>query len=535
MIGLTEARLRALLRANQAVVEHLDLSVVLRRIAEAAVELVGAQYGALGVISPAGGLEEFIHVGIPDDRAAQIGHLPEGHGLLGALIDDPTPIRLPHLSGDHRSAGFPRHHPPMDSFLGVPIRVGDDVFGNLYLTNREGGQFTEDDEKLVTQLASTAGFAIQHARLYSETDRRRAWASASAEVTSAMLSADPADAISVLVSRVVQLSDADLVFIVIDGGDDYVISVADGTDAAPLVGTRLDKAGSLTTRVLEGAQPVLVHDASGMLPPLDDGRSIGPLLGLPLVGETVPDGVLFVARLHGRVGFSRSDLEMTADFAGQASIALELIRARSAQQSMMLLDDRSRIARDLHDHVIQQLFGSGLELQGVAAATQSPAMSARLHTIVEHLDDAIAQIRTVIFALTPPTPSAREGIRHQLIDLASDVAPALAIMPSVSFTGPVDLAVQGRLADEIIAVSREGLTNAAKHANAQRTGLTLAVTSDAVVLTITDDGSGIRGSRRSGLANLDERATRRGGTFTIDTGHDGTRLVWSVPLSEDDA
>ena len=496
--------------------------------------MVGAQYGALGVISPVGGLEQFIHVGMPDDRAAKIGHLPEGHGLLGALIDDPTPIRLPHLSGDPRSAGFPAHHPPMDSFLGVPIRVGDDVFGNLYLTNREGGQFTADDEKLVTQLASTAGFAIQHARLYSETERRRAWAAASAEVTSAMLSAEREDAISILVSRVLALSDADLVFITVDGGDEYTVSAADGTEATALLDMRLAKAGSLTASVLEGGQPILVHDASAMLQPLPDGRLLGPLLGLPLLGETVPDGVLFVARFQGRSGFARSDLEMAADFAGQASIALELIQAKSTQQNMMLLDDRSRIARDLHDHVIQQLFGSGLELQGVAAAIPSPVLAARLNDVVGHLDTAIAQIRTVIFALTPPTLSARESIRHLLIDLASDVAPALVMMPAVSFSGPVDLAVRGRLAEEVVAVSREGLTNAAKHADAQRTSLTLAVTSDSVVLTITDDGVGITGSRRSGLANLEQRAVRRDGSFLVDSDAGGTRLVWTVPLTEDD-
>jgi signal transduction histidine kinase len=529
----TQGRLRSLLRANQAVVEQLELPVVLRRIAEAAVELVGAQYGALGVISPVGGLEEFIHVGMPDEEAAKMDHVPEGHGLLGALIDDPTPIRLPHLADDARSAGFPAHHPPMDSFLGVPILVRDEVFGNLYLTNRAGGEFTAEDEQLVTSLASTAGFAIENARLYAETDRRRAWAAASAEVTAAMLSADQEDAIATLVSRVLELSDADLVSIVVDGGEDLRVSVSVGVDADTITGAHLRRDGSLAASVLEGGQPILVNDGSDVVSPLSDGRLIGPVLGVPLLAEGIPDGVLIVGRLQGRARFARSDLELAADFAGQASIALELLRAKTAQQTMLLAEDRSRIARDLHDHVIQQLFGSGLELQSVASAIGSPDLAQRVLTTVGNLDDAIAQIRTVIFALTPPKRSTRDGIRHRLIDVATEVAPALPKMPSVSFAGPVDLAVQGALADDVLAVSREALTNAAKHAHAQRTGLTLTVTEADVVLEITDDGVGIRSDRRSGLANLASRAERRGGSLTVTTGDDGTQLTWVVPLTEE--
>jgi GAF domain-containing protein len=156
----TQGRLRALLRANQAVIEHMELPLVLRRIVEAAVELVGAQYGALGVLSADGGLEQFINVGMSPELVHHIGHLPEGHGLLGALIDDPHPIRIPELSADPRSVGFPDGHPPMSSFLGVPIRVRDEVYGNLYLSNQASGEFSEDDEQLVTALAATAGIAI---------------------------------------------------------------------------------------------------------------------------------------------------------------------------------------------------------------------------------------------------------------------------------------------------------------------------------------------------------------------------------------
>ena len=209
----TQGRLRALLRANQAVIEHIDLPVVLRRIVEAGVELVGAQYGALGVISPDGGLEQFIHVGMPDELAAQIGHLPEGHGLLGALIEDPHAIRIPELADDPRSAGFPAHHPPMHSFLGVPIRVRDEVYGNLYLSNQATGEFSDEDESLITALAATAGIAIENARLFAETHRRQAWAAASAEITAALLSSDEVDVVSTLATRVLTLAEADIVWV----------------------------------------------------------------------------------------------------------------------------------------------------------------------------------------------------------------------------------------------------------------------------------------------------------------------------------
>jgi GAF domain-containing protein len=168
-------RLRGLLRANRLIIGDLALPVVLRRIAEGARDLVQARYAALGVLGPDGGLEQFIHVGVDEETVARIGHLPEGKGLLGALIDEPHPIRLANLADDPRSVGFPEGHPPMNSFLGVPIRIRDEVYGNLYLTEREGGPFTAEDEELVAALAATAASAIDNARLYAEAGRRQRW------------------------------------------------------------------------------------------------------------------------------------------------------------------------------------------------------------------------------------------------------------------------------------------------------------------------------------------------------------------------
>jgi signal transduction histidine kinase len=531
----TQGRLRALLRANQAVVESLDLADVLRRIVEAAVELVGAQYGALGVVSPSGGLEQFIHVGMPDGEVEAIGHLPEGHGLLGALIDDPQAIRLEHISDDARSTGFPAHHPPMESFLGVPVRIRDRVFGNLYLSNQRDGAFSPEDEQLVGYLAATAGFAIENARLYAETKRRQAWAAASAEVTAAMLSSDDTAPLGILLSRVLKLADADLVHLAVKAANgDVTVSLAQGMGAEALIGQVFSGENTVASRVFEGGQPLLVNQGAGGDDRLADGRSYGPVMGLPLVSTDAVEGVLMISRFEGSHPFETADLEMAADFAGQGSVALELIKARAAQQRMVLLEDRGRIARDLHDHVIQQLFGTGLELQSVASTVTDASVSARLIQSVGNLDQAISQIRTAIFALSSPTAANRDTIRHRLIDLANELTIGLGKPPSVTFAGPVDLVIVDSLAEDVFAVVRESATNVIKHAHASSCTIRLETTADEVVLTVNDDGRGMsEPARRSGIANLEARALGRGGTCSIDSGPSGTTVTWTVPIPEE--
>jgi len=530
----TQGRLRALLRANQAVIEHIDLPVVLQRIVEAAVELVGAQYGALGVISPDGGLEQFIHVGMPDELATEIGHLPEGHGLLGALIEDPHAIRIPELSDDPRSVGFPAHHPPMHSFLGVPIRVRDEVYGNLYLSNQSSGEFSDEDESLVIALAATAGIAIENARLFAETHRRQAWAAASAEITAALLSSDEVDVVSTLATRVLTLSDADVVWVLqATDDDDYMrVETARGIDEELIQGTRVAVTGSLSASVLEGRQPRLVDDSAEYNLVLSGGRALGPVMAVPLVSLGRATGVLLVGRLRQAPRFRRSDLEMAADFAGQASVAMELAEARTTRERVALLEDRGRIARDLHDHVIQQLFAAGMELQTVAGAT-SPQIAERISKTVADIDGSISHIRTVVFALSRPAAERNTTVRHAIIDLANEVAPRLARTPNVSFSGPVDLIITGSLADDVIAVVREALMNVVKHAAAQNTSVELAITDDEIQLRITDDGHGSEGSsRRSGVANLEHRAAQRGGSFDFRSDETGTQVTWSVPIGD---
>jgi signal transduction histidine kinase len=527
----TQGRLRQLVRANHVVVEELDIEQVLRRIVEASVSLVDAEYGALGVISADGTLERFIHVGIPENDAAAIGHLPEGHGLLGAVIDVGEPIRREHLADDPRSAGFPSHHPAMDSFLGVPIRVRDEVFGNLYLTNRRGGPFSLEDQELVTALAATAGIAIENARLFDETRRRQRWSSALAEVTSTLLSGSANNVLAVVAERVASVIDAELVCLVIAGSnpDELVIDTARGVNGDAVQGKSFGADGTLAGAAMASAQIAAV-DAVAEGDPIDGMPAVGPTIAIPLIVSGTPIGVLSVSRAVEAMRFSVSDLEMASEFATQAGIAIELTRARADRELLGLVEERGRIARDLHDHVIQRLFGTGLALQAIAAAT--PAMAERIATEVDAVDAAIGEIRTAVFALSS-RGSGAQSARHRLLDVVAEVTPLLAKPPRLAFSGPIDLLATGTLADDLVAVVREGLTNVARHAHAKVTELDLAVTESTVTVVITDDGRGIdpTSQRESGTANLAQRAHARGGEFSLTPREGGgTRLEWTASI-----
>ena len=532
---VSQVRLQSLLRANQAVAEHLDLATVLRRIVETAVELVAAQYGALGVLSPDGRLEQLVQVGMSAAEVAAVGHLPRGLGLVGALLDDQRPIRLRHLADDPRSVGIPTGHPPMDSFLGVPIQVHGTTYGNLYLTNQASGQFSEEDEDLVAALAATAGFAIDHARLFAETQQRQAWAVASAEVTAALLSSEPGDPLGLLAARTLTLSNADLVCVVrrTDDPTRLVIETARGDGDDVLEGTAFLAAGSISESVIEGGHPRLIGEADAAELPLTPARKDGPTMAIPLVESGRTEGALLVSRAPGHGHFAAVNLEMAADFAGRVSVALRLARARDDRQRMLLLEDRGRIARDLHDNVIQQLFATGLDLQSVVGALPAGALAERVSQSVDALDAAIAQIRTAIFALSSQRNSGRPTVRHRIIDVVNELVRALSRTPELEFSGPVDLVVTGEFADAVVAVVREALTNVAKHAAAQRVSVALTVADGHITVEVVDDGVGIASTdNRSGLANLKERARTHGGTFSVVSDSGQTRLRWIVPLSE---
>ena len=537
-IMTAQQRLRRLLAANRAIVGELSLPLVLRRIVEAARELAGARYAALGVVGDDGSLEQFIHVGMAQETAAEIGELPKGRGVLGALINDPRPIRLSHIADDQRSSGFPPGHPPMQSFLGVPIRSRNEVFGNLYLTDHRGGDFSAEDEELVQALAGTAGIAIENARLFEEAQRKQSWLQASAEISAALLTPEPGrDPLRLIGEIVKNLADADVVTFVVPAAEPATLEVvmATGTGADSLAGLNYPAEQSLVGLALETGRGVRIGDVQQQQQypvHLTQVMDVGAVMAVPLSGTAGPRGAITVGRLTGRPGFGTADLEMAEAFANHAAIAMELVEARADQQRLALFEDRDRIARDLHDHVIQRLFAAGLSVQSLIPGLSDQGRADRLSRIVDDIDDTIHQIRLSIFQLRDDH-RAESGLRSAVLRVAAQVTPVLQFEPTVQFTGPIDTVVAAALVPDIEAVVREALTNAAKYAQASEVSVRVSAGSNHVSIAITDNGTGMGDDpRRSGLDNLRRRAVARGGTFTIEsTATEGTRLSWTIPLS----
>jgi signal transduction histidine kinase len=501
-------RVRRLLDAVISIAGDLDLQTVLHRIAEVAADLVDAEYAALGVISADGtALSQFLVVGVDDQMVARIGSLPAGHGVLGRLITDPRPLRLDNLADHPDSFGFPPNHPPMRTFLGVPIRVRDVVFGNLYLTEKRGGAaFDDGDEAIVLALAAAAGVTIQNARLYTETRQRERWLEASSEVSTALLSGtDPEDVLALVAQRAREVTGAELALVALPvGGDRLVIEVADGKGAE-------DQRGRLLDRI----------DL-----PLDDGLTV-PMGG----GDDGPRGVLVVTGLAGL------DIAVVTralgSFAAQAAVALELAERRRDAERFAVFEDRDRIARDLHDLVIQRLFATGMQLEGAARlVTDRPAEAeARVRRAVDDLDDTIRELRSTIYGLQAPADE-RSSLRALLMQVVDAGAEQLGFAPSLRMDGLLDTLVPVAVSEHLLAALREALSNAARHARASMVEIAIAVRDDEVLLEVADNGAGMSDTgRRSGLANLAARAAQFGGTLVVESAPGrGTRLQWRVPL-----
>lgn len=531
----TQARLRDLISANNTIVSDLDLATVLARIAEVARRLLGAEYAAMGVIAADGHLEQFIHVGMPDDIVAKIDHLPEGKGLLGALIDDPQPVRLRCLADDQRSSGFPAEHPPMESFLGVPIRVRDEIYGNLYLTNQENGEFSADDEAIAEALAASAGIAISNARLFEESRYRERWSTALTETNRQMLANEEESALQILIERMLELGSADVVCVLLAVPDRHqlVVDRAIGHGAAELAEMTFPLDDSLVQHVMLEGKPRILDKTDGY--PADGflhRSQMGEAVLVPFDICARQRGLLVVARKPHRERFRDRDLEMTASFADQVTLAVQRSDSRASQQRVDILEDRSRIARDLHDHVIQRLFGAGLSLQAVASGLGPGEASRRIMEQISSIDDTIAQIRESIFALKSDSRNPTGGLRSRLREVVDRVSEQLPGLPKVRFLGPVDLMSDREVTDDAVAVVTEGLANIIRHAKATNVTVTVTAASGQLSIDVIDDGTGFgRQPLRSGLINLADRAKQRGGTFvTEDARPHGTHLTWSVPV-----
>ena len=524
---------RGLFSAVVAVAAGLELSATLRRIVQGAIDLVDAQYGALGVLDSEGRLVDFVHVGMSPDQAQSVGSLPEGRGILGLLTDHPVPIRLERLSDHPKSVGFPENHPQMNSFLGVPVRVRGEVFGNLYLTEkRGGGSFSSDDERTVMALAAAAAVAIENARLYERSRRREAWQAALTEIATTVLDGgETEDALALLTRLSRTLMSADVAAIALPMGDDLRVEFAEGdTD---VIGALVPH-DSITYQAYTEGVPKSSQQCT-----IGDLEQVGSAIAVPLRAPDRILGVLTAMRFADspvsiHVPGTRELLELAEPFASQAAVTLVLAEAQRGQQRLAVYQDRDRIARDLHDLVIQRLFATGMSLQGAARLAALPDdATTRINRAVDELDETIKEIRQTIFALHEPIEGPGSTLRGRVMRETAQAAGSLGFEPAVRFVGAIDSAVSEDSSEHLIAALREILTNAAKHARATTVEVVVALEAPDVILTVTDDGVGLPldgTGRRSGMANMSARAQELGGDCVAERVSEsgGTRVRWRV-------
>jgi signal transduction histidine kinase len=525
-------RLRALLDAVVSIASDLDLHSTLERIAEAAGALVGAKYAALGVVGPDRKLIDFITHGISAEEHAAIGDLPTGRGVLGLLIQDPRPVRVPDITRHPQSFGFPPHHPPMHSFLGVPINIRDQVFGNLYLAEKQGAEeFTEDDEAIVVALAAAAGVTIENARLFEVASRRERWLAATAELTTMLLGdVHRTGSLRLVARRARQVAEAELALVLLydEENESLSVVVADGPGAEPLIGAELPAAETAFAAVVAEPRSLVLEDL-GKAAAWPGPVPATPAVLVPLATDRTLHGLLVVAQRPAQPRHTDDDLPMLRTFAGQAALALERAQAQEEREMLVVLEDRERIARDLHDVVIQRLFATGLQLQTAARLSNRTEVTSRITTAVEDLDTTIRDIRTAIFELRKPATAALRTELRATVEAATE---PLGFRPVLELTGPIDSAVPDEVRPDLLAVVQEALSNVVRHARASQVRVVVTASDHRLTVAVHDDGVGVaRVRERSGLANLRERALGHGGDFTIRPGESaGTVIEWSVPV-----
>jgi signal transduction histidine kinase len=517
---------RALLDAVTAMSSDLDLHNVLDRIVASACALTGARYGALGIIGGSG-LSDFITHGVDETTRARIGDPPHGRGILGLLIRHPSPLRLEHLQQHPDSYGFPANHPPMASFIGMPVLIRGTVFGNLYLTEKDGGvPFTLEDQHLLQALATAAGYVIENARAYALSERQRAWLETTTRLNDSLRPGiDLREAMRLVAVGTRMVSNAQAVAMIEVHGDggDHTILASEGRDA--------DVLGDLTETLRDEIEAAALGAQADPIPLPGARLALALPVRAHLVGSLVMLVVLDNDNETHDLGMERKELDLVASFADQAALALDRVQALGEREQLAIVSDRDRIARDLHDLVIQRLFATGLQLQGVRAQVVSAVVGERIDQAVSDLDATIRDIRTTIFQLQQP---ARATLRTAVTDLGREYAEVLGFHPRVRTDGPVDTLVPPAMGEHLLAVLREALSNAARHASASHVEVDVEAAQGRLLLRVTDDGIGIGAPRHeSGLQNVRRRAEALKGVVRIhDASPNGTVLEWVVPLPD---
>jgi two-component system sensor histidine kinase DevS len=525
-------QMQGLLGAVVSLTEDLSLEAVLDRVVQSACELVGARYGALGVLDDDHQLGHFITVGIDDDGIRLIGELPTGRGVLGHLINQPEALRLDDLGAHGMANGFPPNHPDMKTFLGVKVRVRGAVFGNLYLTEKlDGGPFTAEDQELASALAAAAGVAIENARLYEDTRRRQRWLEAGLEVSDQLSSAlfsGETDNLDLVAERALTVSDSILAVVAYPD--------ADGTQRCrTMVGVQSLPAGQelaaskIVTEVIDTGMSALVRHPGDVFGPGTDGK-LGPLLVAALGRKSSECGLLILARPAGAALYLQADIQSSAVFGSRVGLALGLVRARERREEQLLSTDRDRIARDLHDLVIQRLFGAGLSMQSLRRYIPDPVAQDRISAVTAELDNTIHELRDTIYSMRTGH-GQKEPLTGLIMRTIHEGIRNSEFSPKVQLTGPVDEAVPDAVVEQLLPVLSEGLSNAVRHSGADEIDITLTAGTDGVELRIADNGCGFENPLRvSGIANMKHRAVALGGECSIKSSPGrGTRLTWSAP------
>lgn len=527
-----------LLEAGLALASELSLPIVLQRIVDLAAEVTDARYGALGVIADEE-LVEFITTGLSAKQRRDIGALPRGRGVLGLLIKEPRPVRLANIADHPQSVGFPPNHPPMHSFLGSPVQALGRVFGNIYLAEKRGAhEFSLEDQESLAVLATQAGVAIANASLYEETRLRERWLNALRDITNDILNgAEPAAILVDIAERARELAKADAATIAIAGSNpgQLVVTTAVGAHASELQGQPVPAVGSISGDVMRTGKPLVLEDVSS--DPRAHQRIVqlgrhGPALFVPLRVRGQATGTLMVANLKGGHRFDKQTLQLVETFADQASVAIEYGRAQTDLRRLGLMEERERIAKELHDGIIQSVFAVGMGLQGTALLAGSPETTARIESAVDELDVVIRDLRNYIFGLRPGILADRH-LDEALRELANEIQRRGTTSVEVDVDAELAATISSR-SHEIVQLTREALSNVARHAQATHSSVRLAREGSTAVLTIEDDGVGfsVRGdSAGNGLRNMRERAAAMGGELqTTSKAGKGTRLRVTFPV-----
>ena len=530
-----------LLEAGLALASELSLPIVLQRIVDLAAQVTDARYAALGVIGPGEQLVEFVTTGVSAQQRRAIGALPAGHGVLGLLIREPKAVRITNIAEHPHSAGFPPNHPPMRSFLGAPVKALGRVYGNIYLAEkRDEREFSLEDEESLVVLATQAGVAIANAFMYEEIKSREQWLDALRDISTQVLAgADRSDVLDSIAEHARSLAGGDTATIVTVGATpgELVVAASVGARSREMRGQTLPAEGSISGAVMKSGSSLMLDDVSAdsrAYQPFVSVGHQGPALFVPLRVPGGATGTLMVVRLKGHPSFDEESRRLVETFADQASVAIEYGRAQTDLRRLGLMEERERIAKELHDGIIQSLFAVGMGLQRTAAMAVAPATADRIEKAVDELDRVIRDLRNYIFGLRPGILADRQ-LDHALRALgeqmqARDGAP-------IEVEVQVDAALAARLSPrsaDIVQLTREALSNVSRHAGARRATVILARRGDLAELTIEDDGVGFdpkRESLGSGIRNLRERAAALGGSLDISSElGKGTRVRVNVPV-----